>query len=145
MSVSGYSSKDIAQDLAVVSLGVTMCALAFLQYVYDSRDYREIVSLLYYLGIVLKIVVVAGSFFIILRLRYPQSAVAGILLVGFWLLPELFPDSPMDLLLKKVNDIFGFFGGVFIYPIWRWQMLTNTKRSKGEASDDEPIALNLKD
>lgn len=145
MSVSSYSSRDIVQDLAVVSLGLIMCALAFLQYVYNPQDYRGIVSLLYYLGVVLKIVVVIGSFFILFRLRYPQSAVAGILLVGFWLLPEFFPDSPLVLFLKKVNDIFGFFGGVFLYPIWRWQSLTNIKSSKGEASDDEPTSLNLKD
>ncbi len=142
ISKSKYSSKDFIQDVAVAALITTMCMLAFLRrdYLYGSQDYDGIVSVFFYVGIGLKIIFVIGSLYLLLRLQYPQSLVAGIVLVGCWLLAECFPNSVSVLFLKELNDVFGYFGGVFIYPIWRWQRLTNTN---AEVLDDKPTTLNL--
>ena len=62
---------------------------------------------------------------------------------GFWLLPEFVPNSTVGVLIKKVNEIFGYFGGLFIYPIWRWQTLKDGDSDTEQHPDDAEI-LRLK-
>lgn len=142
--MTNYPSK-YTHDLAIVALGLTMCAIAFLQYSYKPQNLNGIFFLLSFLGIILKVLVVIGSLFLLLRLRYPQSVVAGVILFCLWLLPEFFPDSLIGVFIKKVNDIFGYFGGLLIYPIWRWQSLSFSEEGKEQLSDSEHISLHLRD
>jgi hypothetical protein len=128
-----YNSKNLSQDLTVFILGLVICVPLFLhQRLHESPGGDGTAYWLVLLGTGMQALFFICSLLIMIRLRYPEGAIAGVLLVSLFFLDDYFPTVPVVSYLNKLFLGPGFWALIIVGPFWVWQMLTNSRTEKSD-------------
>lgn len=121
-----YKSENLSQDLMIIVLGLAFCFPLFLYpRLYESEAAYVLPYWVIIVGKVLQGIFIIFALLILTRLRYPQSAIAGVFLVGSFYLRDYLPTVPLVLYLNQIFLGPGFWALVIIGPLWVWQMLNS--------------------